>query len=277
MLGVERHDDNAVIVYTDGSCLQKPRRGGFAYRFVTVDERGEEMTIDFNPPGYLGATNNEMELLACIEALKQLAGRRSPVPRSAYEKVVVYTDSMYVLNGIAPAQSSWPANGWLTREGGPVLSPDLWKELVRQKQLVGRVEFRRVQAHKTNPHNKAVDELAKESARAAVSSRLPSRTMLAPREVRRKTSPRKTEPRVVTMRGQVETIRIVVLRQIAGQPHHAYKYEVVADGSDDLAAVDEAFAEDRRVEMKAGHVYEVRFRDAAGRWIDEIIREIDRT
>jgi ribonuclease HI len=258
--------------------LAAPEEGGFAYRFVTVDERGKELTLDFNPPGYLGATNNEMELVACIDALKQLAGRRPPVPRTAYDKVVVYTDSMYVLNGVTPAQFSWPANGWLTREGEPVLSPDLWKELIRQKQAAGWVEFRRVQAHKTNPHNKAVDKLAKASARAAVSPRLPSRVMLGPREVRRKTSLRKTEPRVVAMRGQVETIRIVVLRQIAGRPYHAYKYEVAADGSDDFAAVDEAFAEDGRVEMKAGHVYEVRFRDAAaGRWIDEVLGEIHRT
>jgi ribonuclease HI len=274
---MEQHDENAIIVYTDGSCLQRPRRGGFAYRYVTIDAAGEEETIDFNPPGYLNATNNEMELLACVEALKHLAGR-PPVPRSSYEKVVIYTDSMYVLNGINPAQFTWPANGWLTREGEPVLSPDLWKDLVRQKQAAGRVEFRRVAAHKTNPHNKAVDALAKESARAAVPPRLPGRKMLAPREVRRKSSIRKTEPRAVAMRGQVETIKIIVLRQISGRPHHAYKYEVVAEGSEDVGAVDEAFGEDGRVEMRAGHVYRVRFRGAGtGRWIDEIIEELERT
>lgn len=273
---MERHDDNALIVYTDGSCLQEPRRGGFAYRLVTIDAIGEELTLDFNPPGYLGATNNEMELLACIEALKHLTARRPPVQPSAYEKIVIYTDSMYVLNGVNPAQYSWPTNGWLTGEGEPVLSPDLWKDLIRLKHLARRVEFRRVRGHKSNPHNKAVDLLAKDSARAAISARLPGRRMLGPREVRRKIGSRNTEPRVVAMRGQLETIKIVVLREIAGRPHHAYKYEIVGDSSPDRGAVDEAFAEDGRVEMKAGHFYEVRFADAgAGRWIDEVIREID--
>jgi ribonuclease HI len=217
-----------------------------------------------------------MELLACVEALKALTGRRPPVQPSTYEKVVIYTASMYVLNGVNPAQYSWPTNGWLTRQGEPVLSPDLWKDLIRLKQLARRVELRRVQGHKSNPHNIAVDLLAKDSARVAISARLPTRRMLAPREVRRKRSGRKTEPRVVAMRRQLETIKIVVLREIAGRPHHGYKYEIVGDSGPDHGAVDEAFAEDGRVEMKAGHVYEVRFRDAgAGRWIEEVIREID--
>jgi YD repeat-containing protein len=68
---VEYHDDNALVIYTDGSSLQRPRRGGYAYRLVTVDETGEEMTYDYHEPGYLQATNNEMELVACIEALKR--------------------------------------------------------------------------------------------------------------------------------------------------------------------------------------------------------------
>ena len=57
---MERHDDNALIVYTDGSCKQRPRRGGYAFSLVIA--AGEEDEIyDYNPPGVLGATNNEME------------------------------------------------------------------------------------------------------------------------------------------------------------------------------------------------------------------------
>jgi ribonuclease HI len=65
---VERHDDDALIIYTDGSCLPNPRRGGYAYRCVAVDERGHEVILDYSFPGALGATNNEMELLACLAA-----------------------------------------------------------------------------------------------------------------------------------------------------------------------------------------------------------------
>jgi ribonuclease HI len=268
---LERHDDNALIIYTDGSCLQRPRRGGFAYRLVTVDDAGRELTFDFSPPGHENATNNEMELMACIEALTHVLSPRAPVDRNSYEKIVIYTDSTYVLDGIYQAEFVWPTRNWMTREGEPVLSPDLWKDLVRRKQQAGRVEFRPVQAHKTNPHNKAVDKLAKESARLAGRSRLSARA------VRRKTSPRKTEPRSVQMRGQVETIRILALKNLRGVPHHAYKYEVVCEESEDYQAVDDAYARDGQVEMRPGHVYHVRFSEpGSGRWMDEVLGEVDR-
>jgi len=66
----------------------------------------------------------------------------------------------------------------------------------------GRVEFRHVKAHKTNPYNKRVDKLAKDAADIA------QRQRLAPKMVARKSSPRKTEPRAVPMRGQTKTFRI---------------------------------------------------------------------
>jgi hypothetical protein len=134
------------------------------------------------------------------------------------------------------------------------------------------VEFRKVKAHKTNPHNKAVDALAKESAELA------NQKMLSPRTVRRKASSRKTEPRGVRMRGQRETIKIVTVRQIRGQRHHAYKYEVVDPESADFEAVDDAYALDASVSMRPAHVYRVQFSESGrGRWIDTILEEIPRT
>lgn len=238
---------------------------------VWTGEDGEELTDDFKGPGYANATNNEMELMACVEALKAVAGRRSPVPSTAYAKIVIYTDSMYVLDGVYQAEVIWPTRDWLTRENEPVLNPDLWKDLVRLKQRAGRVEFRRVAGHKTNPHNKIVDKLAKESAQLVL------REMPSPRTVARKTSSRKTEPRGVAMRGQTETIRVLVVRDIPGQRHHAYKYEVVSEDSPDFQAVDDAFALDGEVELRRAHVYEVRFSaSGTGRWIEQVISEVDR-
>ena len=273
---MEPHDDNALIIYTDGSCLAKPRRGGYAYRLVTIDQNGDEAVVDFGSPGSLGATNNQMELIACIEALKHVSSRHSPIPRSSYEKVVLYTDSMYVLDGIYPAEAVWPINGWLTQEGEPVHNRDLWSDLVREKQRFRRVEFRRVEGHRTNPHNKAVDKLAKGAARLVrAGGPVPKRQMPAPPIVRRRTSSRKTEPRSVAMRGQTETIRIVTARNIPGQQYHAYKYEVSRGDSPDFEAVDDAFALNGQVALRPGHTYEVLFaRRGEGRWIREVIGEI---
>jgi RNase H len=80
---VEIHDDNALVIYTDGSCLPRPRRGGFAYLLVSVDQAGAEVTFPYNPPGRLGATNNEMELTAVVEALRAVTGSGFAGPSGA--------------------------------------------------------------------------------------------------------------------------------------------------------------------------------------------------
>lgn len=105
---------------------------------------------------------------------------------------------------------------------------------------------------------------------------LAQRSRRPPKMVTRKRSPRLTEPGVVPMRGQTETIRIVLVRAIRGQPHHAYKYEVVREESPDFQSVDDAFALNDRVAMRRAHIYEVRFaEDERGRWIEEVVREIE--
>jgi ribonuclease HI len=266
---MERHDDNALIIYTDGSCLQKPRRGGYAYSLITEDAEGKELPIDYWPPGTLGATIGEMELTAVVEALRTVTGSQSPVPRSSYEKIVIYSDSLYVVDNLYTAEHVWPRNDWLTRENEPVHSPELWRELIRLKRRAGRVELRHVKGHKSNPHNKRVDKLAGQSAELADRSR-PTRM------VTRKRSARKTEHRVVPMKGQTEAIRIISVRAISPN-HHSYRYEVVAEGSEQFGAVDEAFARNDAVALRRAHIYEVRFTESGrGRWIEEMVREIDR-
>jgi ribonuclease HI len=269
---VERHDENALIIYTDGSCRPKPRRGGYAFLLLTEDDAGEEKLLEYSFPGSLGSTNNEMELMAPIEALRLATSQHPPVPKDSYYKIVVYADSLLVVNGIGAAESTWPQRGWLTTENEPVLSADLWQELVRLKRKAGRVEFRHVKAHKTNPYNNKVDKLAKAAADLTLVTRRQEKM------VARKTSPRRTEARVVPMRGQTETIRIVAVRAIRGQPHHAYKYEVVGDESPNYHDVDDAFAMNDRIAMRRAHIYEVRFADEehCGRWIVEVVREIPR-
>lgn len=122
---MEIHDDNALIIYTHGLCKNKPRRGGYAFILVAVDEAGQPVTHEYAPPGSLGATNNEMELKACIEALRLVTGVHCPIAVDSYDKIVLFTDSMYVLEGVPRAEHVWPKNNWLTRENEPVMSPEL--------------------------------------------------------------------------------------------------------------------------------------------------------
>ena len=268
---VERHDEGALIVYTDGSMLPRPRRGGYSFVLLDVDQDGEEILHKYAPPGVLGATNNEMELKACVEALRLIASNRCPVGKDRFDKIVLYTDSLYVYNGIGSAERVWPQRGWLTVENEPVLSPELWRELIRLRRRLSRVEIRKVKGHAKDPYNELADDLAKRSAMTAPRGRT------AGRMVGRKRSAQKSKPRVVAMRGQTEQIRIIVVRGISGQPHHQYKYEVIGESSPDHGSVDDVFAMNETAAMRRAHCYEVRFSESGkGRWVEEVIRELDR-
>src|ERR1700681_1011619 len=121
-------DENAINIYTDGSSYQGPRRGGIAFRYVTVDQAGDEVILDYEPQGYRGANNQQMELVACIEALDTLTLRGSPIDPADFSKIIIKTDSMYVVDHYTNAMFSWPKTRWMTRDGAPVANADLWKK-----------------------------------------------------------------------------------------------------------------------------------------------------
>ena len=160
--------DEVLYIYTDGSSIQSPRRGGFGIRFLYVDQDGEQYIQDIQSPGYLGATNNSMELMACVVALKE--AMRLHLSDSAI-RIVFRTDSTYVHNHINKAKYDWPRNKWFRKGGAPVLNAEIWKDLVREiKRIEKRVDFEWIKGHSDNEHNKAVDKMARESARMAAES-----------------------------------------------------------------------------------------------------------
>ena len=86
-----------------------------------------------------------------------------------YEKIVVYSDAVYLVEGYSASRSFWPRNKWHTRDGTPVRNAERWKELTRLVNRTGkRFDVRKVQAHKANPHNRAADKLARASGRVPV-------------------------------------------------------------------------------------------------------------
>lgn len=76
---MEQLDDKALNIYTDGSSYSSPRVGGVGFMFIAVDDEGEQETHEESPPGWKGASNNQMELQACIEALRIATGGRPPL------------------------------------------------------------------------------------------------------------------------------------------------------------------------------------------------------
>jgi ribonuclease HI len=250
-------DENALTVYTDGSSLPAPRRGGIGVHFVHTDSVGDETYFDLDEPGYAGATNNKMELQAVITALSTInAGR---VPEEMFEdirKIDIYTDSQYVANHLGTAIYQWPKDDWHTRDGAPVLNADLWKELVRQykkaRQTWHHVEINWGKGHSSsNPHNQTADKLAKQSARK------PMRTLDDAVVVRRKKTKQITKPGSVGMLGQRLSIRIVGAEPVPLKPRLSrYRYEVMSRGSPFFGCIDFAFSENPM--LRPNHTYYVR-------------------
>jgi ribonuclease HI len=264
--------ENALHIYTDGSQLSKPRRqGGIGFVFIALRQGEEAEEHEASPPGWKGATNQQMELKAGIEALKIATGKHCPVSLEGLRKIVIHSDSLYFVDNLSSAIYRWSRNGWKGRDDSPIRNVDQWKELIslakRADRMGMRLELDWVKGHSKDPHNKAADRLAKASARA------PSERVLKPVKIRRKLSLRRCEPGCISLNGQVETIRIVV-DQYLPAPHKCfdYMYEVVDEESGDFQLVDKATGD---FALEAGHVYEVRFSDGqANPRVVEVLQEI---
>jgi ribonuclease HI len=225
---VEHPDENALNIYTDGSMLPGPRRGGAGILFLLVDADGNEEQREEVLAGYAGATQNQMELEAPIQGLKMATGRHPPFDPSRYRKIVIKTDATYVAENFGTAVAVWSKNGWKTRDGRPVDNAPQWKELVRLAVLSSK-QGKRVSITwvpgKKSPRTKAVDKLAKSSARRA------SDRQLKPAEVRRKRTDQPIEIGSVGMDGQVMTIHIFKSEYQELHRLSKYWYSVVSEDS----------------------------------------------
>jgi len=139
-----------VEIFTDGACLGNPGPGGWA---AIIRSNGQEEAIT---GGERATTNNRMELMAAIRALEALQDR---------SKVILHTDSRYVMDGITQWLGRWKANGWKTADRKPVKNEDLWRALESQ---VARheIKWRWIPSHAGHLENERVDKLA----RAAIPS-----------------------------------------------------------------------------------------------------------
>ena len=81
---MEYLDERDINVYTDGSSLPRPRRGGIGIVFVTEGTDGHWKIDPFEVPGYRSGSNNQMERRACIEALHALGRGYAPVSTDGY-------------------------------------------------------------------------------------------------------------------------------------------------------------------------------------------------
>ncbi len=133
-----------VTIHTDGGCRGNPGPGGWGALLVYGEHRKELK-------GHAEeTTNNRMELLAAIEALKSLT-------RAC--EIDLHTDSVYVRDGISKWMANWKKNNWRTAAKKPVKNKDLWQALDEQNNR-HQVTWHWVKGHSGDPGNECADALA---------------------------------------------------------------------------------------------------------------------
>lgn len=156
-----------VRIYTDGACSENPGPGGWAAVFNTPSKC---YTISGNEQS---TTNNRMELMAVIQALKKIV--KIETGRDEHHGYEIYSDSAYVVNTINNRWvETWRANGWKTTKREDVKNRDLWEEFSSiRRQLVDigvSMALIKIKGHAGNTFNELVDKLAKEESMKAKES-----------------------------------------------------------------------------------------------------------
>ena len=134
----------ALVIYTDGSCHPNPGPGGWAAIILDGDRR------EVLKGGEAHSTNNRMELTAALEAIRHI-----PPDRLA----VIVTDSQYLKKGVEEWMANWQARGW-KRKGGALANIDLWQQLALALES-REIRWRWVRGHRGDPHNEQADRLAR--------------------------------------------------------------------------------------------------------------------
>lgn len=138
-----------IEIYTDGACRGNGSTlnlGAYGYvlRFNDVEKSFSKAVLN--------TTNNQMELTAMIEALKQLK------PSAKNYNINVYSDSQYVIKGITEWSDKWVRSGF---KG--VKNTDLWRELLSLVSQYTNIHFNWVKGHSNNVGNALVDKMCNEA------------------------------------------------------------------------------------------------------------------
>lgn len=142
--------EHTILIYTDGASLGNPGPGGYGIVLTNKNARRELSG------GFRRTTNNRMELMACIQALRAL---KKP------SRVVLFSDSRYVINAVSKGWAQrWRRNGWMRSATEPAENSDLWEKLL---DLLDRheVEFRWIRGHAGTQENERCDQLAVQAAK----------------------------------------------------------------------------------------------------------------
>ncbi len=136
-----------IVIYTDGACKGNPGPGGYGILMI-LDGTAYKKAF---AKGFRRTTNNRMELMAVVDALKKI--------KKPGEEVFVVTDSRYISDAI---NKGW-LEKWKEKGFKKIKNPDLWKALAGEMDK-HRVHFEWVKGHNKHPENEYCDKLARKAA-----------------------------------------------------------------------------------------------------------------
>lgn len=139
-----------ILIFSDGACSGNPGPGGWGSVVLFPEDQVQELG-----DGEKSTTNNRMEMMAALEALKYISSRSGAVH--------FYTDSTYLIRGITQWIWGWRNRGWKTANGEDVSNRDLWEEIaqvIQARGTQGKIEWKYSRGHVGTPGNERCDRIA---------------------------------------------------------------------------------------------------------------------
>lgn len=145
-----------IDIYTDGACSGNPGPGGWAALLQSPKNEKEISGSEAH------TTNNRMEMVAVIQALKAL---KRPC------KVRLHSDSALIINAMTKGWiESWQKKGWRKADNKPIENVELWQQML-EAMCSHEVEWIKVKGHANDARNNRVDALAVAASKAASDER----------------------------------------------------------------------------------------------------------
>lgn len=169
-----------IEIYTDGSAIHNPGPSGFSYIIRYYIDKEDEMPelkeIEFKQ-GYRLSTNNRMEIMAGIYALKEVLHLVDEGTLMDIRQINLSSDSEYFCKAVNQNWlTKWQSNDWMTssyqgKKSQPVKNKDLWEQVIeiqnelKMKNII--LTMTHVAGHSGHEFNERCDELARSAASGA--------------------------------------------------------------------------------------------------------------
>jgi ribonuclease HI len=152
--------NNNFIFYTDGACSQNSKlsekKNPGAFGVIGYKDTTQIITYS---EFYESTTSNRMELLGVLWVIKNCD----------FNKLVIYSDSQYVVNGFNIWRHNWIKKNWRTAGNQEVLNLDIWLDL-NKYSANKNIQLEWIRGHNNNYYNDLVDALARKTILSKVST-----------------------------------------------------------------------------------------------------------